>query len=93
MMNRRITFFLILFHCVIIGKESITVSDGKFTSIITRDDWGVPHVHGSTDADAAFGLAYAHAQDDFKTIQDVLIASRGKLSEFYGVKIKSVKVF
>ena len=92
-MNRRITFFLILFHCVIIGKESITVSDGKFTSIITRDDWGVPHVHGSTDADAAFGLAYAHAQDDFKTIQDVLIASRGKLSEFYGVKIKSVKVF
>ena len=93
MMNRRITFFLILFHCVIIGKESITVSDGKFTSIITRDDWGVPHVHGSTDADAAFGLAYAHAQDVFKTIQDVLIASRGKLSEFYGVKIKSVKVF
>ena len=93
MMNRRITFFLILFHCVIIGKESITVSDGKFTSIITRDDWGVPHVHGRTDADAAFGLAYAHAQDDFKTIQDVLIASRGKLSEFYGVKIKSVKVF
>ena len=93
MMNRRITFFLILFHCVIIGKESITVSDGKFTSIITRDDWGGPHVHGSTDADAAFGLAYAHAQDDFKTIQDVLIASRGKLSEFYGVKIKSVKVF
>ena len=93
MMNRRITFFLILFHCVIIGKESITVSDGKFTSIITRDDWGVPHVHGITDADAAFGLAYAHAQDDFKTIQDVLIASRGKLSEFYGVKIKSVKVF
>ena len=92
-MNRRITFFLILFHCVIIGKESITGSDGKFTSIITRDDWGVPHVHGSTDADAAFGLAYAHAQDDFKTIQDVLIASRGKLSEFYGVKIKSVKVF
>ncbi len=93
MMNRRITFFLILFHCVVIGKESITVSDGKFTSIITRDDWGVPHVHGITDADAAFGLAYAHAQDDFKTIQDVLIASRGKLSEFYGVKIKSVKVF
>ena len=51
MMNRRITFFLILFHCVVIGKESITVSDGKFTSIITRDDWGTtcPYI---TDADA-----------------------------------------
>tara|TARA_B100001146_G_scaffold196507_1_gene184853 strand:+ start:24229 stop:26286 length:2058 start_codon:yes stop_codon:yes gene_type:complete len=76
---------------MIIGQESITVNDGKYNSVITRDEWGVPHVHGTTDADAAFGLAYAHAQDDFKTIQDVLIASRGKLSEFYGVKLKSIK--
>ena len=73
------------------GQESITVNDGKYRSVITRDEWGVPHVHGKTDAEAAFGLAYAHAQDDFKTIQDVLIASRGKLSELYGVKLKSIK--
>jgi penicillin amidase/acyl-homoserine-lactone acylase len=78
---------------MIIGQESITVNDGKYNSVITRDEWGMPHVHGTTDADAAFGLAYAHAQDDFKTIQDVLIASRGKLSEFYGVKLKSIKGF
>ena len=30
---------------------------------IKRDIWGVPHVYGETDADAAFGLAYAHAED------------------------------
>ena len=90
-MTNRKRIILLLFHCMIIGQESITVNDGKYNSVITRDEWGVPHVHGTTDADAAFGLAYAHAQDDFKTIQDVLIASRGKLSEFYGVKLKSIK--
>ena len=44
---------------------------------ILRDDFGVPHVFGKTDADAAFGLAYAHAEDDFVTIQDVLFGVRG----------------
>ena len=90
-MTNRIRIILLLFHCMIIGQESITVNNGKYNSVITRDEWGVPHVHGTTDADAAFGLAYAHAQDDFKTIQDILIASRGKLSESYGVKLKSIK--
>ena len=46
---------------------------------ILRDTWGVPHVFGRTDGDAAFGLAYAHAEDDFRTMQGVLAASRGKL--------------
>ena len=90
MSNRKI-IILFLFHYLVMGQESITVNDGKYRSVITRDEWGVPHVHGKTDAEAAFGLAYAHAQDDFKTIQDVLIASRGKLSELYGVKLKSIK--
>jgi acyl-homoserine-lactone acylase len=51
---------------------------------ILRDTWGVPHVFGKTDADAAYGLAYAHAEDDFGTIQDTLLAARGKLASVYG---------
>ncbi len=47
---------------------------------ILRDTFGVPHVFGVSDADAAFGVAYAHAEDDFGTIQDVLAAARGRLS-------------
>lgn len=90
MINRK-KIILLLFHCLVVGQESMIINDGKYNSVITRDQWGVPHVHGKTDAEAAFGLAYAHSQDDFKTIQDVLIASRGKLSELYGVKIKSIK--
>ena len=46
---------------------------------ITRDRYGVPHIVGDSDADAAFGLAYAHAEDDFPTIQDSLVAARGQL--------------
>jgi len=36
---------------------------------ITRDDWGIAHVHGSTDADAVFGMIYAQAEDDFARIE------------------------
>jgi penicillin amidase/acyl-homoserine-lactone acylase len=46
---------------------------------IVRDTWGVPHIFGERDQDAAFGLAYAHAEDDFPTIQGILAASRGRL--------------
>jgi penicillin amidase/acyl-homoserine-lactone acylase len=47
---------------------------------IRRDTWGVPHIRGVTSADAAFGLAYAHCEDDFSTIHDVLLATRGQLA-------------
>ncbi len=53
---------------------------------ILRDTWGIPHVFGKTDADVAFGLAYAHAEDDFATIQDSLLAARGRLASVYGRK-------
>ena len=43
---------------------------------ILRDRWGVPHVFGVRDTDAAFGLAYAHAEDDFETIQLTVAATR-----------------
>ncbi|MDB9997115.1 penicillin acylase family protein [Gammaproteobacteria bacterium] len=43
-----------------------------YSATITRDIFGVPHVHGATDADAAFGLAYAQADDDIKNILSTL---------------------
>ncbi|MDB5454926.1 MAG: Glutaryl-7-aminocephalosporanic-acid acylase [Caulobacter sp.] len=53
---------------------------------VRRDEWGVPHIKGATDADAAFGLAYAHSEDDFATIQDVALATRGQLAGSNGPK-------
>ena len=53
---------------------------------IRRDSWGVPHILGKTDGDVAFGLAFAHAEDDFATIQDVALATRGTLAASVGPK-------
>jgi len=54
---------------------------------------GVPHIFGETDADAVFGLAYAHAEDDFKTIQDLLMGARGMLGAKYGMKFSPVDYY
>jgi acyl-homoserine lactone acylase PvdQ len=56
----------------------------SYNPAITRDAYGVPHVHGATDADAAYGLAYAHAEDNFATIQLVVLAARGRLGAHLG---------
>lgn len=47
---------------------------------ILRDNLGVPHIFGKSDADTAFGLAYAHAEDDYPIIQGSLAAARGQLA-------------
>src|SRR5690349_12705334 len=53
---------------------------------IVRDDWGIPHVHGKTDADAVFGLMYAQAEDDFNRIETNYLLSQGRLAEAEGEK-------
>ena len=51
---------------------------------IARDTYGVPHVFGKTDAEVAYGLAWAHAEDDFKTIQLTALAGKGMLGRHAG---------
>ena len=51
---------------------------------ITRDDWGIAHVHGRTDADAVFGMAYAQAEDDFNRVETNYLNSLGRLAETEG---------
>ncbi len=57
---------------------------GAFNVKILRDTWGVPHIYGKTDADCAYGLAYAHAEDDYATIEEALYLSRGMLAMLKG---------
>ncbi|MDR6833181.1 MULTISPECIES: acylase [unclassified Sphingopyxis] len=51
---------------------------------IARDKFGVPHIFGKTDADVAYGVAYAHAEDDFATLQEVLAMTRGRAGAMLG---------
>ena len=53
---------------------------------ITRDDWGIAHVRGKTDADAVFGMIYAQAEDDFNRIETNYLTSLGRLAEAEGEK-------
>ena len=53
---------------------------------ITRDDWGIAHVHGHTDADAVFGMIYAQCEDDFPRIEANYLTSLGRTAEADGEK-------
>lgn len=53
---------------------------------ITRDDWGIAHVHGHTDADAIFGMIYAQAEDDFGRIEANYLTNLGRTAEADGEK-------
>jgi acyl-homoserine-lactone acylase len=51
---------------------------------ILRDNWGIPHIYGKTDADAVFGLLYAQCEDDFKRIELNYIEKLGRMAEVKG---------
>ena len=66
---------------------SILFSQIKADKIdIVRDKYGVPHIFAKTDAEVAYGLAWAHAEDDFKTIQIGFLAGNNMLSKYLGNK-------
>src|SRR5215468_12201037 len=51
---------------------------------ILRDDWGIAHVYGKTDADAVFGMTYAQGEDDFNRVETNYLLSMGRLAEAEG---------
>jgi acyl-homoserine-lactone acylase len=51
---------------------------------IVRDDWGIAHIHGKTDADAVFGMIYAQAEDDFNRVETNYLTSLGRVAEAEG---------
>src|ERR1043165_3346915 len=48
---------------------------------IIRDNWGIPHIYGKTDADAVFGLLYAQCEENFQKVEENNLEMMGKLSE------------
>ena len=53
---------------------------------IARDSFGVPHIFAPTDPEVAYGLAWAHAEDDFTTLQLVVLSGKGKIGNGIGKK-------
>jgi acyl-homoserine-lactone acylase len=64
--------------------DAVRTAAAAYDARIIRDRFGVPHIHGARNADVAFGLAYAHAEDDWKHVEEVVRSNRGQLAEIQG---------
>ncbi|AXT20094.1 acylase [Flavobacteriaceae bacterium AU392] len=80
-------FLLVLFSCKTekkLSDEQIRWQKHADNTEIIRDNFGVPHIYGKTDADAVFGLLYAQAEDDFNRVEQNYIWATGRLAEVEG---------
>ncbi len=90
-MTKKIAHLTLIIFSFLMGK----MADAQQTAIpninpekitIARDVYGVPHIFAPTDPEVAYGIAWAHSEDDFKTIQTLLLTGKGKLSTYMGKK-------
>jgi acyl-homoserine-lactone acylase len=79
---KRFSLTIVLSILVYAGYSQNTIDPSSIN--IVRDKWGVPHIFARTDAAVAYGLAWAHAEDDFETIQKCFLASRSMLGQHTG---------
>lgn len=68
------------------ASHSAAPPSRAYDAEIVRDEFGVPHIYGKTDADVAYGVARAHAEDDFSTLQDVVAMARGRYGAVRGAE-------
>ncbi|MEM1001581.1 MAG: penicillin acylase family protein, partial [Bacteroidota bacterium] len=79
--------FLVLSSCISDGNKNPDLDrwlDHAEHTTIFRDQFGVPHIYGKTDANAVFGLLYAQCEDDFKRVEQNYIWATGRLAEVEG---------
>ncbi len=75
-------YFVALLLLITFASSAQTIN--PTTIQIARDKWGVPHIFAKTDAEVAYGLAWAHAEDDFATIQTSYLAGKAMLGLLKG---------
>ncbi len=63
----------------------VSISQAQYNVEIVRDSFGVPHIFGKTDADVAYGLAWAECEDDFNTLQWGIMVAKGCLGRHLGI--------
>ena len=78
-------FFPLQLSAQPVSKTEITRWEQQAKQVtIIRDNWGIPHIYGKTDANAVFGLLYAQCEDDFKRVEMNYIEKLGRMSEVKG---------
>ena len=79
------TISLILLLITYVSQANPYEAQAKRVTIY-RDEWGIPHIYGKSDADAVFGLMYAQCEDDFARVEMNYIEKLGRMSEVKGEK-------
>lgn len=80
-MKRILSLFVLLFLFVFSQSQS-KIEPSKIT--IVRDSFGIPHIFAKTDAEVSYGLAWAHAEDDFNSIQEIILPVKGLMGRVLG---------
>ncbi|BAH40189.1 MAG TPA: acylase [Gemmatimonas aurantiaca] len=88
---RRLLAASLLLAAPSLAASSLPAQPARWTQqaqrvTIMRDQWGIAHVYGKTDADAVFGMVYAQAEDDFNRVETNYINAMGRLAEVEGEK-------
>ncbi|MBX7458019.1 acylase [Qipengyuania sp. 1NDH17] len=65
-------------------REGVSTPPATYSAEIIRDEFGVPHIYGKRDRDVAYGVAIAHSEDDFSTLQDVIAMAQGRYGAIAG---------
>jgi acyl-homoserine-lactone acylase len=76
-------FFALIPCCAQTTQAARWAREASHVTIV-RDDWGIAHVYGETDADAVFGMIYAQAEDDFNRVETNYLNAMGRLAEAEG---------
>ena len=84
---RTLALAVVLFGSTMVAAQSAdtarwTAEASRVT--IVRDDWGIAHIHGKSDADAVFGMIYAQCEDDFNRVETNYLTSLGRTAEAEG---------
>ena len=78
-----------LFLCTVLVQAESAADQARWKAeaarvTIVRDDWGIAHVHGPSDADAVFGMIYAQCEDDFNRVEMNYLTALGRTAEAQG---------
>lgn len=84
-MKKRCTLLSVLFTSTLIFAQEFPAIN-PLNINIARDEWGIPHIFGNTDAEAAYGLAWSNAEDAFEEMQEILIVGKGMMGRYQGVE-------
>ena len=90
-LNPTLCFFFLIFCCytspTLAQQQEVKRLEAQAKRVeIIRDDFGVPHIYGSRDADVVFGLLYAQCEDDFRRVERNYLWALGRLAELEGEK-------